>query len=489
MAVLEVNEPADDPIFQSYKACSDLFLGSPQTVALPTVPLFPVQTECASSGSVRKGRLEAEAYCRSNNVMVFEVSSSEALWVCWGQAGLHTLRVSGSGSQEWLPGAWQEICSEPVLSAVRVDGSRENKICRVAFSLCSGKIAIASIEFESDLNVHLHVGSIPDESENRLWLSSARQSTSGDSTNILAYSVVNVGRQMFVKLLLLTATAETLSSQLLQIEVAQAYFGSSLPRASCWSAESSVLVIAMGRFDADIENRQGCAVVQDGCDELMEDSGPNSPKRSRGQDVLTDSDTAILTVLPASSQKDKISARTWSLPRGDLLMATNTASPNTSLQILLERGRDALALDIALSDDVMSGATPILTCAPRRLPGLASVASARQNLRLCLTSPALTFVALCELTGLHAASVFRTPSSGAVLSPTCHAALDSDDEVIGGQLFEDALCILTPRCLLRFRLDASVEVIGAAPPLRAKNALPHGIDAAALLRMLDSMED
>jgi len=205
-------------------------------------------------------------------------------------------------------------------------------------------------------------------------------------------------------------------------------------------------------------------------------------------------EAAIVTVLPLTSNDADCSmegepaqealTRSWALPRGKLLAACNAGAGGVTL--LVESGVDALSCRLLLTGGVAG--TPSVQSPPQCISGLASLARARQNLRFCLCSHSSTFCGLFEAAGSNAATVFRNPA-GAAVAPTFSVPLGYEEEVLGAHLFEDTVQVLTPTRILRFALDASVRCSSGGPSLQLGAKLPGGIDAAALLRMLDAAED
>jgi hypothetical protein len=431
------------------------------------------------------------------------LSSDQHRLACWGQAGLFVYAELGDGTQTAV---WQQISADPALSAVAVKPKNEGDACSIVFSLADGQVAIASVGTNSNGAtdpIRASMGTVSDNPQARMWISSASEPNTDDSINVLAYRTLIIEDRTVLELLALQLTLPCVpgsseSPAVLKITVYSSWVGSAVPRASYWHGTSEVLVVAMGGFRCREKEVAAPDTAMDITDEHEHESKRHRVEEDGSAENMCQaqpneqSDAVILTLLSLPSSLQKEHLRSWLLPRGELLGAAAEMpghhSGHGDVSILLERGNDALAVSIAVSEAEGSILAPAIVSTPRRIPGLASVASARQNLRLSVFSPQWTFIALCELCGPHAACIFRAPMEDQICAPTCSATLGRDEDVIGACLSETALCILTPHRVVRVPLDASVT-IPSAMPRKVSGKLPGGIDAAALLRMLDKMEE
>eukprot|EP00929_Paragymnodinium_shiwhaense_P096766 TRINITY_DN58451_c0_g1_i1.p1 TRINITY_DN58451_c0_g1~~TRINITY_DN58451_c0_g1_i1.p1 ORF type:complete len:557 (-),score=117.84 TRINITY_DN58451_c0_g1_i1:100-1770(-) len=262
-------------------------------------------------------------------------------------------------------------------------------------------------------------------------------------------------------------------------------------RGACWCAVeepsgSQLLLVAEAGFEVS-----AC------CDLAAAERAPLAD--SLGAAVVT----SLCIPADADAAGSVPKATCWSLPAEGLLAAWPEAiraddsvdeASQWRLAVLLPEAQSggALLLGLSLPADADAGAAVPAATLRLRVPGLASLATARQQLRLVLASPARNFFALVEAMGQSAAVIFRRPSGSR--APTTAPPLMDDRlfdaegnvEVLGAVLTDDFIDILTPRWLVRCPLDKSVALPGEKKrALPSRDEMPMGIDPAALLRMLD----
>jgi len=315
------------------------------------------------------------------------------------------------------------------------------------------------------------------------WVTAALRQGSGMEVVALMHRVLGAGDVEVIALSLGNACTCLVSLR-----------GCCLPRGCCWCSPTCALLGAGAGFHLGMSAHGNAA----------------APTSLAVEQRRVDCESsAIITVLRCMPELHEPGLEHWELPDGELLGAwpeeeaamecgAAVASSGLSLVFVESFNSNASVLRVTLAPAV--GSTPFVEACVR-IPAIASLASARRDLRLALVSPARTFVALVEARGRNAVTVFRRPTAGATRSPT--AALDlssgddaSDPEVLGALLSDAAALVLTRHSVARYTLDATARVGEDArprPPGAAaagageggERRTPLGLDAKALLRMLD----
>jgi len=474
--------------FETYKHCPEM-LGKVDHFALPGVP--PANKAYSTVGSQRvPSALEAEARARAISGVVLPL---------FGGAVAAVAHSTGVAVVELLQGGTlaHVDCKVPVLALARVAGSpaaeggAEEE--SVLASGSGGQLAIVAISrTQASQKITARVAAAarlpPRDGEHEvddidLYVTAA---LAGERGQVLAIAHHVTGkRELEVIAVHLEGAACTRLATLR---------GSRLPSASCWCGTACAVLAAEGGFACVSPCGEPSAASTSGLVPMLTALHLGTNSSAPRVSSWAFSDGELLAAWPVDgrgSSEGRPVADTESCPaeQGTVSRSSNNAS--SSLALALGVGHDLLVMDLMLPQTPDS--EPVLI-GSMKVPGLAACASARSGLRLVLASPMRTFFALVETHGKNAVGVFRHPACAA-RAPTVAPQLDglmgdaqediNANEVRGAFLLENALVVLLGHKLVRYALDASVELPDAPRPLASRADLPLGVDPEALLRMLD----